>query len=175
MFHFISFCPHLKSLLVFNVKGKFGGYLKVFDHVIEIPLMLPLPFLLSLYEPSLFGTILHHSKGPCVFLNGTPVYYASMDLHPMFIMDPERSRKKQRRHPKPVPPNVSVEAIKRSLKTTPSPRRFREQRLRRLQERLQQREQAPCQAPETNVSLALQGMDSAINQGQEDEGVSIQQ
>jgi hypothetical protein len=54
---------------------------KVFDHVIEIPLKSPLRFLLSLYGPSLFGTILHHSKGRCVFLNGTPVYYASMDLH----------------------------------------------------------------------------------------------
>lgn len=44
--------------------------------------------------------------------------------------------KREQRHPPPIPSNVSVEAIKRSLVHTPSPRRFKKLRLRRMQERL---------------------------------------
>lgn len=46
----------------------------------------------------------------------------------------------EKRHPPPTPPRVSVEAIKRALVHTPSPRRFKKLRLRRLQERLRREE-----------------------------------
>lgn len=44
-------------------------------------------------------------------------------------------------HPPPTPPSVSVEAIKRSLLYTPSPRRFKKLRLRRLERRLRKEEE----------------------------------
>lgn len=63
--------------------------------------------------------------------------------------------KQDQRHPPPTPPNVSVEAIKRSLVHTPSPRRFKKLRLRRLQERLR-REEGTQQVPPL-VDTSLEG------------------
>lgn len=63
---------------------------------------------------------------------------------------------KEDKFPQPTPPNVSVEAIRRSLLHTPNPRRFKKLRLRRLQERLQEnlrREGAILQLPLADAQL----------------------
>lgn len=52
---------------------------------------------------------------------------------------------KEKKHPPPTTPRVSVEAIKRALVHTPSPRRFKKLRLRRLQERLRREEAEAAQ------------------------------
>lgn len=47
---------------------------------------------------------------------------------------------KEKKYPPPSTPHVSVDAIKRALVHTPSPRRFKKLRLRRLQERVRREE-----------------------------------
>jgi hypothetical protein len=56
----------------------------------------------------------------------------------------------------PTPPNVSVEAIRRSLLHTPSPRRFKKLRVRRMQENLRRREDTP-QLPLVDISQGMVG------------------
>jgi hypothetical protein len=56
-------------------------------------------------------------------------------------------RKNKGRHLPLTPPNVSVEAIKRSLLHTPSPRRFKKLRLRRLKKKDQVTQQLPLVDP----------------------------
>jgi hypothetical protein len=73
-------------------------------------------------------------------------------------------RKNKGRHLPLTPPNVSVEAIKRSLLHTPSPRRFKKLRLRRLQEN-KKRDQVTQQLP-----LADAGLGKAYRGDRDDDG-----
>jgi hypothetical protein len=75
---------------------------------------------------------------------------------------------KEKRYPPTTPPTVSVGAIKRSLEHTPSPRRFKKLRQRKLQERF------PVSLTKSN--LAALGPDERVNRGEYgDSGVGVQQ
>jgi hypothetical protein len=74
--------------------------------------------------------------------------------------------KMEERYPLPMPPNVSVEAIKRSLLHTPSPRRFKKLRLRRLQENLRQKE-VTLQLPLVENSLKELGQRWKWDEGED--------
>ena len=63
--------------------------------------------------------------------------------------------KKEKRYPPTTPPTVSVGAIKRSLEHTPSPRRFKKLRQRKLQERFL--------VSLTESNLAALGRDKRVN------------
>jgi hypothetical protein len=69
-----------------------------------------------------------------------------------------------------TPPNVSVEAIKRSLLHTPSPRRFKKLRLRRLQEN-KKREQITQQLPLVDAGLESSG--EPYRAGGDDDGSCV--
>ena len=73
---------------------------------------------------------------------------------------------KEDKFPQPTPPNVSVEAIRRSLLHTPNPRRFKKLRLRRLQENLR-REDAILQLPLADARLREFG-EGRKGKGEED-------
>jgi hypothetical protein len=74
------------------------------------------------------------------------------------------------RHPPPMLPNVSVEAIKRSLLHTPSPRRFKKLRLRRMQENMRRRE-GTLQLPLVDIGVEMVGRNRGRD-GDDDDGKS---